>query len=99
MVARRALGVVLVLAVVLGWSVARLDLWPAVSGAAGELGALGRFLARFAAPALEPGGAILHTLYSEVCGTDVHLHAGKLSGVPYPLIPGHVSVGVIAVFV
>lgn len=53
-------------------------------------------LERFAAPRLEPGGAILHTLYSEVCGTDVHLHAGKLSGVPYPLIPGHVSVGVIA---
>jgi L-iditol 2-dehydrogenase len=33
-------------------------------------------------------------LYSEVCGTDVHLSHGKLSGVPYPLIPGHVAVGV-----
>jgi threonine dehydrogenase-like Zn-dependent dehydrogenase len=28
-----------------------------------------------------------------VCGTDVHLHHGRLAGVPYPLIPGHVSVG------
>jgi hypothetical protein len=43
-------------------------------------------------PALEPGAAILETLYSEVCGTDVHLHHGRLSGVPYPIIPGHVSV-------
>ncbi len=44
-------------------------------------------------PALEPGSAVLRTLYSEVCGTDVHLHHGRLSGVPYPIIPGHVSVG------
>jgi L-iditol 2-dehydrogenase len=29
-----------------------------------------------------------------VCGTDVHLHHGKL-GVPFPIIPGHVSVGVV----
>jgi D-arabinose 1-dehydrogenase-like Zn-dependent alcohol dehydrogenase len=50
----------------------------------------------FAEPDLEQGAALLHTLYSEVCGTDVHLHHGKLSGVPYPIIPGHVSVGVIA---
>ncbi|MFN0178194.1 MAG: zinc-binding dehydrogenase [Gemmatimonadales bacterium] len=47
-------------------------------------------------PALEPGAAILETIYSEVCGTDVHLHHGRLAGVPYPLIPGHVSVGRIA---
>ena len=47
-------------------------------------------------PSLEPGAALLHVLFSEVCGTDVHLHHGKLSGVPYPLIPGHVSVGVIS---
>jgi threonine dehydrogenase-like Zn-dependent dehydrogenase len=44
-------------------------------------------------PVLEPGAALLRTLYSEVCGTDVHLQQGKLSGVPYPLIPGHVSIG------
>jgi L-iditol 2-dehydrogenase len=44
-------------------------------------------------PHLEPGAAMLKTLYSEVCGTDVHLHHGKLSGVPYPLVPGHVSIG------
>ncbi len=48
------------------------------------------------APELQPGAALLYTLYSEVCGTDVHLHHGRLSGVPYPLIPGHVSVGRIA---
>src|SRR5688500_6767217 len=50
----------------------------------------------FASPDPQPGGAILRTLYSEVCGTDVHLHEGRLAGVPYPLIPGHVSVGVLA---
>src|ERR687885_1230393 len=49
----------------------------------------------FPAPALEPGAALLHTLYSEVCGTDVHLHHGRLD-VPFPIIPGHVSVGVVA---
>jgi D-arabinose 1-dehydrogenase-like Zn-dependent alcohol dehydrogenase len=48
---------------------------------------------RYPLPELAPGGALLETLYSEVCGTDVHLHHGRLSGVPYPLIPGHVSVG------
>jgi L-iditol 2-dehydrogenase len=47
----------------------------------------------YASPDPLPGGAILRTLYSEVCGTDVHLHEGRLAGVPYPLIPGHVSVG------
>src|SRR5687767_8514444 len=47
----------------------------------------------FARPSLEQGAALLHVLFSEVCGTDVHLHHGKLSGVPYPLIPGHVTVG------
>jgi threonine dehydrogenase-like Zn-dependent dehydrogenase len=47
-------------------------------------------------PALEEGAILLRTLYSEVCGTDVHLHHGHLSGVPYPIIPGHVNVGEIA---
>ena len=47
-------------------------------------------------PALEPGAAILETLASEVCGTDVHLRHGRLSGVPYPIVPGHVSVGRVA---
>jgi len=45
-------------------------------------------------PNLEPGAALLRTLYSEVCGTDVHLHHGKLD-VPFPIIPGHVSVGIV----
>jgi threonine dehydrogenase-like Zn-dependent dehydrogenase len=44
-------------------------------------------------PRLEPGAALLRTLYSEVCGTDVHLQHGRLTGVPYPLVPGHVSIG------
>src|SRR5215210_3683252 len=44
-------------------------------------------------PELEPDSAMLAVELSEVCGTDVHLQRGRLSGVPYPLIPGHVSVG------
>ncbi len=44
-------------------------------------------------PEVEPGGVLLETLASEVCGTDVHLHHGRLAGVPYPIIPGHISVG------
>jgi threonine dehydrogenase-like Zn-dependent dehydrogenase len=44
-------------------------------------------------PELEPDSALLRVELSEVCGTDVHLRAGRLSGVPYPLIPGHVAVG------
>jgi threonine dehydrogenase-like Zn-dependent dehydrogenase len=49
----------------------------------------------FPEPELEPDSALLLTTYSEVCGTDVHLLEGRLGGVPYPLIPGHVSVGVL----
>ncbi|MEJ2548674.1 MAG: zinc-binding dehydrogenase [Gemmatimonadota bacterium] len=44
-------------------------------------------------PEIEPGSILLQTVASEVCGTDVHLSHGRLSGVPYPIIPGHVSVG------
>jgi len=44
-------------------------------------------------PAMEEGAVLLRTIASEVCGTDVHLHHGHLAGVPYPLIPGHVSIG------
>jgi L-iditol 2-dehydrogenase len=47
-------------------------------------------------PALEPGSAMVRTRFSEVCGTDVHLHHGRLAGVPYPIVPGHVSVGELA---
>jgi L-iditol 2-dehydrogenase len=52
-------------------------------------------LREFPKPRLEPGAALLKTMYSEVCGTDVHLHHGRLD-VPYPIIPGHVSVGRVA---
>lgn len=45
---------------------------------------------------MERGSILLETIYSEVCGTDVHLHHGQLAGVPYPIIPGHVSVGRVA---
>jgi L-iditol 2-dehydrogenase len=44
-------------------------------------------------PALEPDSALLEVELSEVCGTDVHLQQGRLTGVPYPLVPGHVTVG------
>jgi L-iditol 2-dehydrogenase len=44
-------------------------------------------------PPMEDGSILLETLVSEVCGTDVHLREGRLAGVPYPIIPGHVSVG------
>jgi len=44
-------------------------------------------------PQLEPNSALLAVELSEVCGTDVHLQQGRLAGVPYPFIPGHVSVG------
>jgi L-iditol 2-dehydrogenase len=50
-------------------------------------------LREFPDPILEPGAALLETVASEVCGTDVHLHHGRLAGVPFPIIPGHVSVG------
>jgi threonine dehydrogenase-like Zn-dependent dehydrogenase len=48
---------------------------------------------RFEEPRPEDGGAVLEMVASEVCGTDVHLHHGRLSGVPYPIIPGHVNCG------
>ena len=50
-------------------------------------------LREFADPHLQDGEVLLETIASEVCGTDVHLHHGRLEGVPYPIIPGHVSVG------
>ncbi len=53
-------------------------------------------LREFPEPDIAPGGMLLKTMYSEVCGTDVHLWHGRLAGVPYPIIPGHVSVGTVA---
>jgi L-iditol 2-dehydrogenase len=47
----------------------------------------------FPEPEMEPGAILLRTIYGDVCGTDVHLYHGRLAGVPYPIIPGHVSVG------
>ncbi len=45
------------------------------------------------APVARDGGAVLQVEYSEVCGTDVHLLHGRLRETPYPLVPGHFSVG------
>ncbi len=50
----------------------------------------------FPMPELPTGGILLKTMLSEVCGTDIHIHHGRLESVPYPIIPGHVSCGVIA---
>ncbi|MEJ1961297.1 MAG: zinc-binding dehydrogenase [Gammaproteobacteria bacterium] len=47
----------------------------------------------FPEPEVRAGEILISTIYSEICGTDVHLKHGRLSGVPYPIIPGHVSVG------
>ncbi len=57
--------------------------------------AIGLTVKEFPEPVLEPGAVMLKTLYSEVCGTDVHLLKGQLAGVPYPIIPGHINVGAI----
>lgn len=46
-----------------------------------------------AEPELEQDSALLAVELSEVCGTDVYLQQGGLLGVPYPLVPGHVSAG------
>jgi L-iditol 2-dehydrogenase len=52
-------------------------------------------LREYARPDLPAGAALLRTACSEVCGTDVHLWHGRLAGVPYPIIPGHVSAGTV----
>ena len=44
-------------------------------------------------PEPESDSALLDVELSEVCGTDLYLQQGRLAGVPYPLVPGHVSVG------
>src|SRR5438552_2950843 len=49
-----------------------------------------------AEPQLEPDSALLAVELSEVCGTDVYPQQGRLHGVPYPLVSGHVSVGRLA---
>jgi len=50
---------------------------------------------KYSRPQLEEGAALLRMLYSEVCGTDLHLQQGLLAETPYPLIPGHANVGVL----
>ncbi len=53
-------------------------------------------LREFPEPELEPNSALMDVELSEVCGTDVYLRQGRLAGVPYPIIPGHVSAGVLS---
>ena len=48
-------------------------------------------LREFDAPEIAPGGAVLRTMYSEVCGSNVHLWPAPLAGVAYPIIPGHAA--------
>src|SRR5207244_11548728 len=50
-------------------------------------------LRKVPSPELEEDSALFEVELSEVCGTDVYLQQGRLEGVPYPLVPGHVSVG------
>ncbi|KKL83552.1 hypothetical protein LCGC14_1973590 [marine sediment metagenome] len=50
----------------------------------------------FPRPELSDGEALLKMEFSEVCGTDLHLQQGLLAETPYPLIPGHANVGVLA---
>ncbi len=49
----------------------------------------------FPVPKLEHGAILLKTIASEICGTDLHLFKGHLQEVPYPIIPGHVSIGIV----
>jgi L-iditol 2-dehydrogenase len=58
-------------------------------------GSTGCELREIQLPELQMDSALLKVELSEVCGTDVHLRHGRLAGVPYPIIPGHVSVGVL----
>lgn len=50
-------------------------------------------LREFPEPELAEDSALMRVTASEVCGTDVHLRDSKLAGVPYPIVPGHVSCG------
>jgi threonine dehydrogenase-like Zn-dependent dehydrogenase len=50
-------------------------------------------LQTFSDPVLNEGEVLLETIASEICGTDVHLYHGRLAETPYPIIPGHISVG------
>lgn len=59
----------------------------------------------YAIPPLQPGGALLQIEMSGICGTDKHTYRGETTQYggtvneqtsPFPLIPGHENVGIIA---
>lgn len=49
----------------------------------------------FEAPDPEPGALLVKVAYGGICGTDVHLHAGRLP-MPTPVLLGHEAVGTVA---
>lgn len=49
----------------------------------------------FEAPDPEPGALLVKVAYGGICGTDVHLQAGRLP-MPTPVILGHEAVGTVA---
>ncbi len=60
---------------------------------------------RFALPEPEPGAVVLKMELSGICGTDKHTYRGETKqyagtpherDVPFPIIPGHENVGVVA---
>ena len=60
---------------------------------------------QFAMPEPEPGAVVLKMQFSGVCGTDKHTFRGETKqyagtpherDVPFPIIPGHENVGIVA---
>lgn len=49
---------------------------------------------QYPVPAAPPGGMVVATRYGGICGTDLHLRAGRLP-VPVPLVLGHEGLGVV----
>lgn len=50
----------------------------------------------FPFPHIDADSALVRMEYSGLCATDLHMYTGHLSGVEFPVIPGHENVGVIA---
>src|SRR4051812_41848631 len=50
-------------------------------------------LSEMAAPAPEPGEALVRVRYAGICGTDLHLWHGEMTAVRAPVVVGHELVG------